>query len=192
VVRSCGRQSSVSRQHAQPAVPADRFAREIVRFLTACAVRLRRLNGNPFGVRGAWSAFLFSMVMWRTGLPEGTFRLLRRAKARGAGVVRTPGVPEAVVQVWYERPLCGLSVLDSVTPKERGSDQGSLCRVSFQMCVVPTERPLCRCGTMQEWSAHAGGNPSDRSRSAEQLVAADRFAREIVGFLTGTARACGG
>jgi len=30
-------------------VAADRFAREIVCFLTACAVRLRRLMGNPFG-----------------------------------------------------------------------------------------------------------------------------------------------
>jgi hypothetical protein len=34
---------------AQPAVPADRFAREIVRFLTVCAARSRQLNANPFG-----------------------------------------------------------------------------------------------------------------------------------------------
>ncbi len=46
-------------QRAQPAVPADRFARTIVRILTGGVVRLRRLNGNPFGVRGVWSAFLF-------------------------------------------------------------------------------------------------------------------------------------
>ncbi len=33
---------------AQPAIPADRFAREIVRFLvSACAARSRQLNGNP-------------------------------------------------------------------------------------------------------------------------------------------------
>jgi hypothetical protein len=35
---------------AQPAIPADRFAREIVRFLvSACAARSRQLNGNPLG-----------------------------------------------------------------------------------------------------------------------------------------------
>ena len=32
------------------------------------------------------------------------------------------------------------------------------------------------------WSAHAAGNPSDGDREAEQAVAADRFARESVGF----------
>ncbi len=32
---------------AQPAVPADRFAREIEGILAGCMVRLRRLNGNP-------------------------------------------------------------------------------------------------------------------------------------------------
>ncbi|MDQ2999589.1 MAG: hypothetical protein M3R61_21355, partial [Chloroflexota bacterium] len=39
--------SNVGSQRAQPAVPADRFAREIVRFLAVCVVRVRRLNGNP-------------------------------------------------------------------------------------------------------------------------------------------------
>ena len=34
------------------------------------------------------------------------------------------------------------------------------------------------------WSAHAALNPSILDRDAEQAVAADRFAREIVGFLT--------
>ena len=38
---------------AEHAVPADRFAREIVGILAVIAVRLRRLNGNPFG---RWSA----------------------------------------------------------------------------------------------------------------------------------------
>jgi len=37
---------------------------------------------------------------------------------------------------------------------------------------------------MLVWSAHAGGNPNDRDRSAEHAHAADRFAREIVRFLT--------
>jgi hypothetical protein len=34
---------------AQPAVPADRFARKIVRILAVCVMRLRQLNGNPLG-----------------------------------------------------------------------------------------------------------------------------------------------
>jgi hypothetical protein len=34
---------------AQPAVAADRFAREIVGFLAVFVMRLRRLNGNPLG-----------------------------------------------------------------------------------------------------------------------------------------------
>jgi hypothetical protein len=42
------------------------------------------------------------------------------------------------------------------------------------------------------WSAYAGANPSDGDQSAEHAVAADRFAREIVGFLTRSLRrACG-
>ena len=32
------------------------------------------------------------------------------------------------------------------------------------------------------WSAHAALSPSDGDRDAEQAVAADRFAREIVAF----------
>jgi hypothetical protein len=39
----------VGRAATQPAVPADRFAREIIGILAAYAVRLRRLNGNPLG-----------------------------------------------------------------------------------------------------------------------------------------------
>jgi len=58
--------------------------------------------------------------------------------------------------------------MQGVIPDVRGSDCGS----------------LCRCGTMPVWSADAGGNPSDGERDAEQAVAADRFAREIVQFLT--------
>ena len=37
---------------------------------------------------------------------------------------------------------------------------------------------------MPEWSAHAIGDPKESDRSAEHAVAADRFAREIGGFLT--------
>jgi len=49
--------------------------------------------------------------------------------------------------------------------------------------VIPTERPSCRRGSVRERLAHAAGNPSDFDQSAEQLVPADRFAREIVRFL---------
>jgi hypothetical protein len=34
---------------AQPAVPAGRFAREIVQFLRGIVQRSRQLNGNPLG-----------------------------------------------------------------------------------------------------------------------------------------------
>jgi len=37
---------------------------------------------------------------------------------------------------------------------------------------------------MPVWSADAARNPNDGDRSAEHGVAADRFAREIVGFLS--------
>jgi hypothetical protein len=43
------KESDRSAEHAHA---ADRFAREIVRFLTVSAARSRRLMGRPFGVRG--------------------------------------------------------------------------------------------------------------------------------------------
>ena len=46
-------------------------------------------------------------------------------------------------------------------------------------------RPNARCGgpdTTRVWSAHATRNPNDTCRIAQPAVAADRFAREIVGF----------
>ena len=49
--------------------------------------------------------------------------------------------------------------------------------------MIPTERPLYRRDPVPVWSAHATGNPNDGCRSTEHVVAADRFAREIVGFL---------
>jgi hypothetical protein len=57
--------------------------------------------------------------------------------------------------------------------------------------VIPTARPLCRCGTMPVWSAHAAGNPNAGDRSAEHAVPADRCAREIVRFLKVVGGACG-
>jgi len=52
------------------------------------------------------------------------------------------------------------------------------------MGVIPAARPSCRCGTVRVWLAHAVGTPKAGDRSAEHVVAADRFAREIVRFLT--------
>ena len=49
--------------------------------------------------------------------------------------------------------------------------------------VILTERPSCRRGSVEVWSAHAGARPSDGERVAEHIVPADRCAREIVGFL---------
>jgi hypothetical protein len=40
---------------------------------------------------------------------------------------------------------------------------------------------------MPVWPAHAAGIPKESDRSAEHAVAADRFARKIVRFLTGFA-----
>jgi hypothetical protein len=82
---------------AEHAHAADRCAREIVRFLTVSVVRSRRLMGNPFGVRGAWSACFFLLCMERIPLPNA-----RRADS----VVQKPVVP-----VWYGSPLCGKLVM---------------------------------------------------------------------------------
>src|SRR5438552_10874123 len=45
---------------AEHAHAADRFAREIVGFSTACAVRLRRLMGRPFGGSPSYQALFGS------------------------------------------------------------------------------------------------------------------------------------
>jgi len=60
-------------------------------------------------------------------------------------------------------------VVPRVIPNARGTDQ----------------RPLCRRGSMPMWMAHATRKPNDSDRSAEHGIAADRFARKIVRFLTG-------
>ncbi len=49
VVLSCGRLLGARDQRAEHAHATDRFAREIVRFLTVRIARLRRLMGIPFG-----------------------------------------------------------------------------------------------------------------------------------------------
>jgi hypothetical protein len=50
------------------------------------------------------------------------------------------------------------------------------------MRVIPCKARCAGRGSVPAWSAHAIGNPSDGERVAEQAVAADRFAHEIVGF----------
>src|SRR4051794_18432775 len=57
------------------------------------------------------------------------------------------------------------------------------------MGVIQMNARCAKCATMRVWSAHAVGNPTDRDRSAEHAVAADRFAPEIVRFLTRFGRA---
>jgi len=73
VVRSCQEQASGSGQPAQRvAVAADRFAREIVGFLTLTVMRSRLLNGNPLGRNPSllvafqtWLCYSGDMVMVR-------------------------------------------------------------------------------------------------------------------------------
>ena len=110
-----GGHPNVADRSAEHAHAADRFAREIVGFLTVCRARLRRLMGTPFGVRGAWVTFLFSIGMGRITLREGALCRLRRAEARGAGrgtSARCANCPWC--RVWYERPWCGLLVMQGV------------------------------------------------------------------------------
>ena len=57
VMRLADRNERPAAEHAHA---ADRFAREIVGFLTVCVARSRRLMGKPFGRWGTWSALLFS------------------------------------------------------------------------------------------------------------------------------------
>jgi len=54
------------------------------------------------------------------------------------------------------------------------------------LCVVQMNARCGGCESMPVWSADAVGNPNDGDRSAEHADAADRFAREIVGFLIGS------
>ena len=56
VVGTGGRHANARGQRAEHTHAADRFAREIVGFLTLFVVRSRRLMGIPFGVRDEWVA----------------------------------------------------------------------------------------------------------------------------------------
>jgi len=81
---------------AQPGIAADRFAREIVRFLTLLPARSRQLNAKPFGGCG-------SVV----GTPFCVFHPARSATP----VVPVSVVPVRVVLAWYDRPWCGKRVV---------------------------------------------------------------------------------
>ena len=90
---------------------------------------------------------------------------------------RSRGVQKPVVPAWYEGPFCGVPVMGNVIPDARGTDEGTVCRA---WCYVGVGG-----------ACHSRSNDGDRS--AEHAVAADRFAREIVCFLTDVLwRACGG
>jgi hypothetical protein len=138
---------------------------------------------NPFGVRGKWSANRF---YWDTvvALVERPLCPLRRADCplcRRGTTARCAG--RSLCLAWYEGPFYCSPVLGSVIPEARGSDERTLCGRGSVLGLVPTERPWCRRDPKIVWSAHAGGNPSDLDRSAEQIVPADRCAREIVRIL---------
>jgi hypothetical protein len=61
----------------------------------------------------------------------------------------------------------------------RSARYGQPCLV---LSVVQIEARYAGRDPTMVWSAQAAGSPSDGDRDAEQAVAADRFAREIVGF----------
>ena len=85
---------------AEHAVPADRFAPEIVPFLKASdAARSRQLNAKPLGGWGAWWLGSFC-PSW----------LGSDANTRCARLV----VPVLVVLAWFDRPWCGVLVVQSV------------------------------------------------------------------------------
>ena len=74
-------------QPAQPAVAADRFAREIVGFLKVFSARSRHLNTNPLGGWGAWSAN-----------PFRSYTLVSDVRARCARLVVLGLVVQGVVR----------------------------------------------------------------------------------------------
>jgi hypothetical protein len=74
------------KEAAQPAVPADRCAREIIGFLAVCVMRLRRLNGNPLGA-GHHCLRSTHAVSWCTTLDNAakeTKSLAKRGSFSGA------------------------------------------------------------------------------------------------------------
>jgi len=118
------------------------------------------------------------------------------------------------VPVWYERPLCCVPVVEGVvrTPvvlivrSEEIDTRWAWFQIDaryasrgFVLDVVPDRVPLCRRDTRGAWfqiaACCAGVVPGrcgrrmlvatqKADRAAEHGIAADRFAREIVGFLT--------
>ena len=115
-------------------------------------------------------------------LPERPLCSLRRASARCAGVVRRPvmliaccaGVVRALVVLIarYGQPDRVQGVVPDQSPLCRYDTRGAWFRPNARCAsVVP-----CRCGRPMRWQ------PRTASRVAEHAVAADRFARKIVGF----------
>ena len=84
---------------AQPAVPADRCAPKIVRFLAVVVMRVRQLNGNPLGGWGSVVARFF----W-------PYEPVSDVQTRCAGLV----VLAPVVPAWFAGPWCGWPVVPGV------------------------------------------------------------------------------
>ena len=134
----------VSDQSAEHAVAADRFAREIVGFLTVCAALAAAERQS---VRHPWQrdSLPFLIVMQRVALLERTLFRLRRAGARYAGVVRMLVVRKVryagVVQrhvVLSARSRHRDRVLRVVLIEARRAERDRV------LGVIPPERPLCQ------------------------------------------------
>jgi len=113
----------------------------------------RRLTRRPFGTRGSLIARLF-----RFGCSES-----RNLNACCAGSV----VPARVVLAVVRPPVVGRARCEQPD------------RV---LGVVPFTARSAGRDRVLVWSAHALGSPSDGDRVAEQIVPADRCAREIGAF----------
>ena len=98
------------------------------------------------GTRGSVIGFPFSFWMWRITRSNRSLCQLRRAKARCAGVVRTPVVPEArcagVVRRLVMLKARGAGVVQM--PVVRSARFGQRDRV---LRVVPDRVPWCRRDT---------------------------------------------
>jgi len=103
VVGTCGWHPNDGDRSAEQAVAADRFAREIVRFLTHFVARSRRLNGRR-SASGERRYHPFCDMMGLIAHPER-----RLCQSRG---MQVPVMPE-----WYEGPFCGLPVVPGVVRK---------------------------------------------------------------------------
>jgi len=143
-------------------------------------------DGYSFGGWGTWSARLFRVHSARFVNARGAGS--RRARVRGAGVVRPPVVREARGAGVVRRPVVRMArraardrVPGVVPPHARCAGviacSGWFCRT-----------PIMPRGSVLGWCAYAE-QANDGGQPAEPIVAADRCAREIVAFLTSSCAA---